>query len=60
MDTIIELTEREGFTEMASLFDLIDSDHVVIICVDCLHEHHGNIHGFCYCGCTYPGLKVVG
>lgn len=26
-----------------------------IECSDCSHEHGGAPHGFCTCGCTYPG-----
>ena len=27
------------------------------ICTDCEHEHWGVAHGFCDCGCTYPGRR---
>ena len=29
----------------------------VMVCTDCGHQHGGAPHGFCRCGCTYPGWK---
>lgn len=28
-------------------------------CTDCKHVHEGSSHGFCWCGCTYPGTETV-
>ena len=36
-----------------------DNDSAIWVCSDCEHEHR-NVHGFCECGCTYPGEKKVG
>lgn len=35
-------------------------DHILWVCADCGHEHGGGAHGFCCCGCTFPGEKKVG
>lgn len=29
------------------------------VCSDCTHHHRDAPHLFCWCGCTYPGVRLA-
>jgi len=29
------------------------------VCSDCTHHHRDAPHGFCWCGCTFPGIRLA-
>lgn len=48
---------RDGNGNTIGTYEVVndESPNPAKVCDDCGHEHGGAPHGFCKCGCTYPG-----